>query len=86
MIGHVYPGATSLITDAFDVLDRLRRLWERHVEDRPSEVVITTDRDGAGRITVYPSWQPGDREALTAELRSLVETLWACLDSLILDR
>lgn len=85
MIGQVYPGATSLLHQAFDLLDDLRRRWERHIGDGPSEVVITTDRDGAGRITVRASWQPGDREALTAELRRLVATLWACLDSVIIE-
>jgi hypothetical protein len=85
VIGQVYPRGANILTDALDALDRLRRLWECHVEADPSDVVITTDDNGAGRITVYPNWPQGARESLTSEFRQFVNRLWDCLDSLIIE-
>jgi hypothetical protein len=85
VIGEVYPRAAGLLVEAWDAVDRLRRLWNGRVESPPCEVSITTDRDGSGRITVFPAWSERDVAGLTQEFRACLDSLWGCLDSLIVD-
>lgn len=85
MIGRVYPRAASLLGEAWGAVGHLRQLWNERVDNSPCEVTITTDGDGSGRITVFPTWTEDDRDAMTREFRTCITSLWGCLDSLIVD-
>jgi len=83
MIGQVYPEAAEHLRAAQEARARLAVRWQESLDDGLTEVTVTTDRDGTGRITVHACWPIGAQEALTEEFRGCLRALWACLDGLI---
>src|ERR1700729_426814 len=68
---------------AFEAKAALSTTWARYLDDGLIDIVIVTQPDGAGRITVVAYWPVGARAALTSLFATCTSELRASLDSLV---
>ena len=82
MIPELYPEASRHLMAAFEAKAALSTTWARYLDDGLIDIVIVTQPDGAGRITVVAYWPVGARAALTSLFATCTSELRASLDSL----
>ncbi|MET9225681.1 hypothetical protein [Lentzea sp. NPDC003310] len=85
MIGESYPRAHAHLRSALDAKSQLSALWGDLLDDEFLDQGVVVEPDGTGYLTVYASWPYGAKEELTRLFRTVIDELWACLDSLVVE-
>ncbi|MDQ2874848.1 MAG: hypothetical protein M3Y33_08665 [Actinomycetota bacterium] len=83
MIRHLYPAAAAHLAAARAANSRMAALWNDLREDGTADYEAVTDPDGTGRITAWSVLPESARPQLTVEFYTVVNELWACLDTLV---